>query len=60
MVFSPNTFRGAPIPHIATLTYPGGSTSDAGGRAAQGGGRAFPAVTAMRVRDALDAVGGIR
>ena len=26
MVFSPNTFRGAPHTHLATLTYPGGGT----------------------------------
>ncbi len=28
MVFSPATFRGAPATDIATLTYPGGSTTD--------------------------------
>ena len=27
MVFSPNSFRGAPHTHLATLTYPGGSTT---------------------------------
>src|SRR5438477_190235 len=27
MVFAPATFRGAPATHIATLTFPGGSTA---------------------------------
>ena len=27
LVYSPNAFRGAPHTHIATLTYPGGSTA---------------------------------
>ena len=39
LVFSPNAFAGAPHTDIATLTYPGGGTADAGNRAAQGGGR---------------------
>jgi putative ABC transport system permease protein len=57
LVFSPNTFRGAPNTHIATLTWPGGGTvaeEAALLKAMQG---SFPAVTAVRVKDALDAVG---
>ena len=42
MVFSPASLRGAPHTHIATLTYPGGSTVDAGDRAAEGGRRDLP------------------
>ncbi len=42
MVFSPATFRSAPHSHIATLTYPGGGTTERGGRAAQSGGRRLP------------------
>jgi len=57
MVFSPNAFRSAPHTHIATLTYPGGggvAEETALLKAVDG---AFPAVTAVRVRDALDAIG---
>ncbi len=60
LVFSPGTFAGAPHTHIATLTWPGG-----GGTLEQETGLikavadAFPNVTTVRVKDALDAVGGI-
>ncbi len=37
MVFSPNTFRGAPHTHLATLTYPRRRHGGAGRRAARGG-----------------------
>jgi len=59
MVFSPNTFRGAPVSHIATLTYPGGSTVAEETALIQAAAEAFPSVTAVRVRDAIDAFGGI-
>jgi len=59
MVFSPATFRGAPHSHIATLTYPGGSTTDEEVALLRAVADAFPAVTTLRVRDALDAVGQI-
>src|SRR5262249_27748928 len=59
MVFSPATFRGAPHSHIATLTYPGGSTTDEEVALLRAVADAFPTVTAVRVRDALDAVGQI-
>ena len=57
LVFSPGSFRGAPHTHIATFTYPNGGSLGDGDRAAQGGGRpnSRPS-TAVRVRDALDAV----
>jgi putative ABC transport system permease protein len=57
MVFSPNTFRGAPNAHIATLTYGAGSTSAEEVALLKAVANAFPAVTAMRVRDVLDTVG---
>jgi len=63
MVFSPNAVRGAPHSHIATLTYPGGGTAEQ--RAAEevallrAVADAFPAVTTVRVREALDAIGQI-
>jgi putative ABC transport system permease protein len=59
MVFSPNTFRGAPVTHIATITYPGGSTTDEEIALLKAAAVAFPSVTAVRVRDALEAFGGI-
>ena len=59
MVFSPGSFRGAPHTDIATLTYPGGSTSAQEIALLKALADDFPAVTAVRVRDALDAVGHV-
>jgi putative ABC transport system permease protein len=59
MVFSPNSFRGAPATHIATLTYPGGGSADEEIALLKGVADAFPTVTAVRVREALDAVAGV-
>src|SRR5439155_19604298 len=59
MVFSPSTFRGAPVAHIATLAYPGGSTTEQEIALLKAAAVAFPSVTAVRVRDALEAFGGI-
>ena len=59
MVFSPGTFRGAPHSHIATLTYPGGSTTEEELELLKAVADAFPAITTVRVREALDAVGHI-
>lgn len=59
MVFSSNTFRGAPHNHLATLTYPGGGTPAEEATLVRSVAAAFPMVTAVRVKDALDAVGSI-
>jgi putative ABC transport system permease protein len=59
MVFSPGTFRGAPHTHIATLTYPGGGTTEQEIALLKAAADAFPTVTTVRVREALDAVGQI-
>ena len=59
MVFSPNTFRGAPNTHIATLTYPNGSTPAQDAALIKAIAASFPSVTAVRVKGALDAIGGI-
>jgi putative ABC transport system permease protein len=59
MVFSPNTFRTAPHTHIATLTYPGGGTAAEETALLKATAEAFPAVTAVRVREAIDAFGSI-
>jgi putative ABC transport system permease protein len=59
MVFSPNAFRGAPHTHIATLTYPNGGATDAEVALLRAVADAFPTVTTVRVKDALDAIGAI-
>jgi putative ABC transport system permease protein len=59
MVFSPATFRDAPHTDIATLTYPGGGTPAQEIALLKSLADDFPAVTTVRVRDALDAVGHV-
>jgi putative ABC transport system permease protein len=59
MVFSPNTFRGAPHTHIATLTYANGATVAQEIALLKAVADAFPAVTAIRVREALTAIGNV-
>lgn len=59
LVFSPGAFAGAPHSHIATLTYPGGATSEQEAALVKASSDAFPSVTAVRVKDALDAVGSL-
>jgi putative ABC transport system permease protein len=58
LVFSPNAFRGAPHTHIATLTetHPD-STGDA--RIIKSVADAFPMVTSVRVREALETIGAV-
>jgi putative ABC transport system permease protein len=57
MVFSPNSFRGAPHTDIATLTYPGGGNVTEEVALLKAVADAFPTVTTVRVREALEAVG---
>jgi len=63
MVFSPNTFAGAPYARLATLQMPDTSKEqdvDArDGEILKGVTNAFPTVTTVRVRDALSAVNGL-
>jgi putative ABC transport system permease protein len=59
MVFSPGAFAGAPATDIATVTYPGGGTPAEETALIRATADAFPSVTAVRVKDALDAVGQI-
>lgn len=73
MVFSPNTFAGAPHAYLATLQVDpsaplgaddltsGGSTarSERDGAILKAITNQFPTVTTVRVRDALDAVNGL-
>jgi putative ABC transport system permease protein len=59
LVFSPGAFAGAPATHIATVTYPGGGSAAEETALLKAVGDAFPGVTAVRVKDALDAVGQV-
>jgi putative ABC transport system permease protein len=59
LVFSPGAFTGAPHTHIATLTLPGGGTVQEETALVKAVADAFPNITTVRVKDALDAVGGI-
>lgn len=59
MVFSPNSFRGAPHTRLATLAYPGGGTPTQEAAVIRAVAENFPMVTTVRVKEALDAVGSI-
>jgi putative ABC transport system permease protein len=58
LVFSPNAFKGAPHTHIATLTE---THPDSGGdaRIIKSIADAFPMVTSVRVREALETIGTV-
>jgi putative ABC transport system permease protein len=56
MVFSPSAVRGAPHTHIATLALPASAGADQETALLKAVSGAFPAVTVVRVRDAIDAV----
>lgn len=58
LVFSPDTFRGAPHTHIATLTE-SGSTPQSDAAVIKQVADRFPMVTSVRVREALETVGGV-
>jgi putative ABC transport system permease protein len=58
LVFSPNAFRGAPHTHIATLTEAHGDPANDGAIVKAVAG-AFPTVTSVRVREALETVGTV-
>jgi putative ABC transport system permease protein len=59
MVFSPNTFAGAPHTHLATVTFPNGADAARDAVLLRETAKAFPAVTSLRVKDALEAVNGV-
>ncbi len=58
-VFSPNTFAGAPHTQLATATFPPGGDPARELALLKDVSNAFPAVTSVRVKDALDAVADI-
>jgi putative ABC transport system permease protein len=59
MVFPPSVFAGAPHTRMATLTYPGGSSPAQEGAVIRAAAATFPAVTTVRVKDALEAIGAL-
>ncbi len=56
LVFSPGAFEGAPHSDIATLTFTDGGTATEEATIVKALAEAFPTVTAVRVKDALDAI----
>ncbi len=59
LVFSPHTFAGAPYSDLATVTYPAGSDPSRELALLRAVAQAFPSVTSIRVKDALDAIAGV-
>jgi putative ABC transport system permease protein len=59
MVFSPNTFAGAPHTHLATVTFPNGADVAREAAILREMAKAYPLVTSVRVKDALEAVNDI-
>jgi putative ABC transport system permease protein len=59
LVFSPGTFNGAPHADIATLTFADGGTAQEETALIKALGDAFPTVTALRIKDALDTLDAI-
>jgi len=59
MVFSPNTVRGAPHTHLATMTLPGGGSAEQEGDVLRSVAQQFPMVSAVRVKDALEALASL-
>jgi putative ABC transport system permease protein len=59
LVYSPDAFRGAPHTDIATLTYPEGSAPAEEAKLIKAAADAFPSMTAVRVKETLDAIGAI-
>jgi putative ABC transport system permease protein len=56
LVFSPGAFEGAPHSDIATLTFADGGTAVEEAKIVKSLAEAFPTVTAVSVKDALDAI----
>ncbi len=56
MVFSPNTFDGAPISHLATVAFPPGTPDKTEYKLLADVAHDFPTITAIRVKDQLKTV----
>jgi putative ABC transport system permease protein len=59
MVFSPNTLKGAPHNLLMTISLPADTAPALEAATIRALGREYPAVTAIRVRDILDAFGKV-
>ncbi len=59
MVFSPNTLASAPHSILATIALPKGTSLNEEVHVARVLGKAYPGVTTIRVKDALDAVNAV-
>ena len=59
LVFSPNTFAGAPFSDLATVTYKNADTGSRELALLRDVAQAYPGITTIRVKDALDAVSGV-
>jgi len=59
MVFSPNTLAGAPNNLLATISLPKEAGPAEEARLARALGRVFPAVTAIRVKEAIEAFNAV-
>ena len=59
MVFSPNTFRGAPFTSLATLSFPGGASVERELSLLKTISNALPGVTSVRIKEALETVNGL-
>ncbi len=59
MLFSPNTFRGAPHTILATLTYPDGGDQKREIELQRLVANEFPAVTTVRVKEALQTINAL-
>lgn len=59
MLFSPNTLAGAPHNLLVTVSLPEGTTLAAEGEAIRELTKAYPSITAIRVKDVLAMVNGV-
>jgi putative ABC transport system permease protein len=59
LVYSPGSFAGAPVTHIATVTWPPGGGGTEETSLAKAIGRAFPGITMVGVKEALDTIGAL-
>ena len=59
LVYSPNTFRGAPFSELVSTALPSGDGPDKEVALLRAAAREFPSVTTVRVHDAIETVAGL-